>query len=211
MSDPGSYIPASQRPDGTWRKARRVKEGYIPQDEVPKYESRGRQLARAMKPEFPPGLTQAEIEKQKRKQWELANPELAKAQNGNSKKKKNKKKSSQQDNNNSCSKENNVDGVHESRSIEALEEGILTLGIRGDETSVVTLDDNGTEKPSDLTKRLRALRKKIREIDSLQERIDNGECQPNKEQTDKVQRKADIENEIRALEIQQQELTAQAS
>lgn len=92
-------------------------------------------MARAMKPEFPPGLSPAQIEALKKKQAEIANPELAAA--NKSKKKKNKKKQKAKE-----SKENNNVVENElQQDVVSIENGVKTLSVNSSE-------ENGAEKVS---------------------------------------------------------------
>ena len=54
---------------------------------------------------------------------------------------------------------------------------------------------------TDPAKKLRNLRKKLRDIEALEKKLDNGEIEkPEPEQLEKVSRKPQVEEEIRALE-----------
>ena len=164
-----TWIPASRRPDGTWRKARRVKEGYVPPDEVAKYESKGKQWVDSI-PKLPPGVHEEESK------------QLSK----NQKKRKNKKK----------------DG-NDSQRCEVAE---VTEKMQSTKVSSVATAGGTvyTSNPDDLkVKRVKNLRKKLRQIQDLQAKIDCGELvNPEATQVEKLSRREEIEKELEELEAE---------
>ncbi|XP_076361416.1 partner of Y14 and mago-like [Tachypleus tridentatus] len=187
----GTYIPATQRTDGSWRKARRVKEGYIPQDEVPLYESKGKQWIKS-KPAYPPGLHPEDIAKAQQAQSSVNQiPGLTGTPTPNvSKSSKKKKKKKKQE----------VKTVDQNLTEDVTKLHICETGL--DRNTESSENKACQETFSDPAKRIKNLKKKLREIVKLEQKIESGEItNPEKDQLEKIARKGEIEAEIEDLEL----------
>ncbi|XP_020818045.1 partner of Y14 and mago [Drosophila serrata] len=197
QSSEGKFIPATKRPDGTWRKARRVKDGYVPQEEVPLYESKGKQFVAQRQTGVPPGMcpiVAAEAKKEREKQ------ERSKA------------KKQQQDagpKNNPKAPTPGVLVLPQSSTCPPPPKANQPSG-RSKEVNAVakalenTLRLEEGAQEIDANKQLKKLRKKIREIELIESRIQAGEQKKlDKDQLDKVKKKSEILRQIKALESEQ--------
>ncbi|KAI8120844.1 Partner of Y14 and mago [Lucilia cuprina] len=202
----GKFIPATQRPDGTWRKARRVKEGYVPQEEVPLYESKGKQFAQRRATGLPPGLCPEVVEAAKR---EREKKERAKA----------KKEAAAL-----AAKQQQIPGVLKLPANVNLTKPIMNgqktkaspaaaasnkQTQNNTATTTKTLEAlsqnlsdnlNIEEDSQELQKKCKKLNKKLREIEEIEKKLKSGALKkPEKDQLDKVGRKKEIEKELKKL------------
>lgn len=167
-------IPASRRPDGTWRKERKVKTGYVPPDEVEKYESRGKKFLNEL-PKFPPGYVPPA---------DQSKP-MTKNQKKNEKKKQKRKEK--------VEAEEASATIVDDEAPKKLSEDVSKLKM--------TSDDTGQSDNSDVLKKIKGLKKKLKQIDQLIERKSKGEILE-KEQLDKITKRKEFEEELENLELE---------
>ncbi|KAG0093473.1 hypothetical protein BGZ93_010876 [Podila epicladia] len=159
-------IPMTRRPDGTFRKERKVRPGYIPPEDVVRYSNRVLDSARPVSQPIVPATSN--------------NTPKSKTQKKNDKRKAKRKEGDDND----------------AQDTKTTDQAQPTPSA----PTSATEPETAAEEPVSSEKKLRALNKKLRQIEQLKERQDRGETML-PEQTDKISKMDELVAQIQELSL----------
>ncbi|PWZ07159.1 Partner of Y14 and mago A [Zea mays] len=159
-------IAPTRRPDGTLRKAIRIRAGYVPQEEVAIYQSKGA-LMRKSGPDVPPGYDPAQVADAKPKTKAAKRNERRKEKRQQASSTNNKGKSMDIEGTDAGETDKALSSktVKQKDSVESVIKQISGIAISESHATPSTNTTNNSQPESsapDIDKKIRALKKKIR-------------------------------------------------
>lgn len=180
-----------------------MKDGYVPQEEVPVYENKFVKFFKS-KPDLPPGLNPSEAAPAKQQQQQQQKipgcgdsetAGLSKSAKRNMKRKEKRKQQHQ--------------GQDGDADVESVSDAVENVSIsEGGEAANKTAPPDSVSSPDDSSaaaaekaKKIKNLRKKLRQVEELQQKVDSGEIkEPTKDQLEKLGRAKALQDELQQLE-----------
>ncbi|GMH21991.1 hypothetical protein Nepgr_023834 [Nepenthes gracilis] len=214
----------TRRPDGTLRKPIRIRAGYVPQEEVAIYQSKGALWRKEMEAQVgPPGYDQAidakpkskSVKRNERKKEKRLQAALEKAKNAGQME---NEGIEQEEQNANGMEELNADGMEEQNdgglsqrleSTESIASQMCQLSLSGNITITTSgLDAAKGSNPDnpmlDIDKKIRALKKKIRLTEAQQQKTSPQDMKP--ELAEKVGKLEGWQKDLKLLEDRRAEL-----
>ncbi|KAI3707867.1 hypothetical protein L2E82_36758 [Cichorium intybus] len=182
-------LAPTRRPDGTLRKPIRIRAGYVPQDEVAIYKSKGALLKKEMESleTVPPGYDP---------ELDVVSKPKSKAAKRNERKKEKRLQASIDKGKSEASSTDGVDQALE--PLESIVSQINDITISVSTPPLNSTDSSGTgDHVPDIDKKIRAIKKKIRLTEGQQQKTGN-DLKP--EQQEKVAKLDDWRKELKLLE-----------
>lgn len=216
-----TIIPPSRRPDGSLRKPIRVRAGYVPQDEIAAWESPARRMARQREEAGIPGWDDAPVSTSSSSSSpsrgivggdgldfspKSTTPQT-KSQKRNQARKKGRELKQQSADvegitaamaQTKISKPAPAGGMNQQsaqKRTDRPKQGAAAAGGRSGGAPA-----GGASTADELAKKVKAVQKKLRQVEQLQAKVDAGEITPTPEQLQKLKKKTQFEKELAGLQ-----------